>query len=76
MNELAIIDPDKYGYFVDVITNGSRLNLRKTPGGTRIALIPNGTRLVIVDVVGEWSLVEYDGLRGYVSNQYIKNVLF
>lgn len=76
VNELAIIDPDKYGYFVDVITNGSRLNLRKTPGGTRIALIPNGTRLVIVDVVGEWSLVEYDGLRGYVSNQYIKNVLF
>ena len=76
VNELAIIDPDKYGYFVDVTTNGSRLNLRKTPGGTRIALIPNGTRLVIVDVVGEWSLVEYDGLRGYVSNQYIKNVLF
>ena len=76
VSERASIDPDEYDYFVQVATNGGRLNMRRTPGGARIAQIPNGTRLVIVEVVGEWSLVEYDGLRGYVSNDYIKPVIF
>ena len=59
-----------------VTTSGSSLNLRSGPAiqTNIIGKIPNGTVLNVYGVLPEWSAVEYGGQRGYVNNNYIRNL--
>lgn len=60
-------------YKATVNTGGGSLNFRKSPNGTRIGTIPNGT---IVDVLNDnnssWWKIQYNGNIGYVSTEYLK----
>lgn len=59
-------------YKATVTTQGGALNLRKSPNGTRIGTIPNGT---IIDVINDnnssWWQIQYNGNIGYVSTEYL-----
>lgn len=61
---------------VIVTTAGSPLNFRSGPTteASVIAKIPNGTVLNVYGVLPEWSAVEYQGERGYVNNNFIRNI--
>ena len=50
-----------------------KLNLRSAPGtdGDVIGMLPNGTQVRPLLDSGEWTLVDYNGLRGYLMRQYI-----
>jgi uncharacterized protein YraI len=49
------------------------VNLRAGPGSehNRIAVIPEGTAVVVEDCVPGWCQVAYDGLSGYVFDTYL-----
>lgn len=49
------------------------LNLRRTPDtqGEVIETLPNGTEVRRLLDVGEWSLADHNGTRGFLMNQYI-----
>ncbi len=53
---------------------GGNLNIRQRPdiNSTRIGSIPNGSRVSVYYNNGEWSLVDFQGTVGYVSNRYLK----
>jgi len=59
-----------------VTTNGANLNLRVRPADSApvIGRITNGTRLPILEQIGTWYKVNYNGTLGYVSAQYVKEV--
>lgn len=57
-----------------VATMGSRLNVRYTPNGNIIGQIPNGAEVTVYASLPEWSLVGYQGLVGYVNNNYLASV--
>jgi N-acetylmuramoyl-L-alanine amidase len=52
---------------------GGNLNIRQRPdiNSPRIGSIPNGSSITVYYDTGEWSLVQYGGLTGYVNNRYI-----
>ncbi|MDR0273121.1 MAG: SH3 domain-containing protein [Clostridiales bacterium] len=55
----------------------SRLNLRPTPSTSedRLALVPQGTRVEILDFRdGEWYQVNYNGTIGYMSAEYLSDI--
>lgn len=56
-----------------VSTEGGRLNIRSRPSTSSavIAQIPNGERLTVINSVGNWYLIEYNGIIGFVSGDYI-----
>ncbi|MBE6623954.1 MAG: peptidoglycan hydrolase [Ruminococcaceae bacterium] len=56
-----------------VSTQGGRLNIRNRPSlsSSVIAQIPNGERVTVIDTVGNWYLIEYNGIIGFVSSDYI-----
>ena len=43
------------------------LRQRKTPGGTYMQMIPDGTRLAALKTQGDWTQVSYEGFTGWVS---------
>lgn len=57
-----------------VTTQGSRLNLRSRPNTSAsvITQIPNGEKVILIDRVGNWYIVEYNGMLGYAAADYIK----
>ena len=60
-----------------VTTNtGSNLNIRQQPdiNSARIGSIPNGTRVTVYYDTGEWSLIMYGNITGYVNNRYLRNL--
>ncbi len=57
-----------------VATNGGRLNVRYTPSGSIIGQIPNGAEVTVYASLPQWSLVGYQGLVGYVNNNYLASV--
>lgn len=67
--------PDKVVIVVGYATvqNGS-LNLRssQSTSSTKLATIPNGTRISIVEQGSEWSKVVYGQYTGYVMTKYLK----
>lgn len=61
-------------YVTNVSTRGSALNVRYTPSlsGTVIGQIPNGAEVTVYAQVPDWTLVQYNGLIGYVSSRYLQ----
>ncbi len=56
-----------------VVTEGGRLNIRNRPttNSAVIGQIPNGTQVPILGSVGEWFVIDYNGLIGFVSDDYL-----
>jgi len=54
-----------------VETEGSTLNLRSAPSGSRLATIPHGTVLPLYGMSDGWFKTTYNGVDGYVSGEYI-----
>ncbi len=69
---LPFIEPQP-PFYGTVSVNGSVLNLRSYPSlyGSIIAQIPDGTPLTIQGTTGEWYVVTYNGVTGYVNNAYV-----
>ncbi len=57
----------------EVTTQGSRLNIRSRPSldAQVLAQIPNGERVTVIEQVGNWYVIEYNGIIGFVSSDYI-----
>ncbi|MBR6419361.1 MAG: SH3 domain-containing protein [Oscillospiraceae bacterium] len=68
--EAAGHDEFMYGY---VKTKGGKLNLRASTStnSKSLAMIPNGTDLVLYWRDGDWYYTEYNGEYGFVSAKYI-----
>ena len=57
--------------FMGTVTGGLNLNVRKTPNGEIIAVIPEGAQVrVLDDSVDGWYKIESP--KGYVMKKYIK----
>ncbi len=56
------------------INGGSVVNFRKAPGMNTaiIKSLPVGTEVTVYEMGENWSLVEYDNTRGYVSTYFLK----
>lgn len=56
-----------------VVTDGSGLNLRNFPSSTGrvLASIPNGSAVTVYGTVGNWYVVAWNGMTGYVSADYV-----
>ena len=57
------------GEVVTVCAQGG-LRMRKKPRGRYMKMIPDGTRLVVLEEKGGWLRVEYRGYTGWVSGEY------
>lgn len=56
-----------------VKTSGSPLNMRNEPNGeTKIAMIPNGSVVIVSSYDGSWAYVKYGKYQGWVSAQYLE----
>ena len=53
--------------------NGKNVNVRQQPGKqyARIGSFPVGTPVTVLGTMGEWSLVQVEGVQGYVMSQFI-----
>lgn len=66
--------PDRaYPMMGIVATESGKLNLRKRPSTQSEILgkIPKGEMITITGAEGTWYSVEYNGMRGYVSSEYV-----
>ena len=61
-------------FTANVSTLGSNLNVRYNPSTSAsvIGSIPNGAEVTVFAVLPNWSLVNYNGLIGYVSSNYLQ----
>jgi hypothetical protein len=56
----------------------SRLNLRPSPDtdGTRLALVASGSRVEVLDFLcGEWFEVDYNGTRGFMFSEHLREAI-
>lgn len=67
---------DTYLYTAVVTTTSGGLRLRATPGnGSVITTLPKGATVYVKSESNpEWPLVEYNGLTGYCSAQYLSKI--
>lgn len=70
---VPLIDPEPLRTAI-VRTQGGRLNIRRQPNTTSEVLgqIPNGTEVTVTGQDGNWYVVEYNGITGYVFGQYLE----
>ena len=72
---IPFISPGEPSYdrIGEVTTQGSRLNIRSRPSldAQVLAQIPNGERVTVIEQVGNWYVIEYNGIIGFVSADYI-----
>ena len=56
--------------------SGCGLRIRSTPStkGVQVGLIPNGTTVKVYSTSNGWCYLEYKGVKGYSSAQYLKKV--
>ena len=47
------------------------LRMRKTPGGKYMQMIPDGARIEIERISGEWGKTKWRGYAGWVSMEYV-----
>ena len=57
------------------VVNGS-LNLRAAPAvkSGRLASMPEGSVVTVLEEQGEWDKVKYNGMDGYCMAQYLKKI--
>ncbi|MBQ1186322.1 MAG: N-acetylmuramoyl-L-alanine amidase [Clostridia bacterium] len=57
-----------------VTTMGGNLNVRQQPTITshKIGSVPNGATVTVYYDTGEWSLIKYGNITGYVNNNYLR----
>ncbi|MBQ5995433.1 MAG: SH3 domain-containing protein [Clostridia bacterium] len=69
-HEGAPVDTD---FNMVVVTKGANLNIRSGPGNnyTVLGSIPNYTDIYVEEYYYDWSLIQYNGIRGWVSSQYL-----
>lgn len=66
VKEIAVIKP-----FMGIVTGGLNLNVRRTPGGEIVAVIPEGAQVRVLEVVdSDWYRVESP--KGFVMKKFIK----
>lgn len=56
-----------------VATNGGNLNVRYTPSvqGAIVGKVPNGAEVTVYAQLPDWTLIEYNGITGYVSSRFL-----
>ena len=61
-------------YTSSVVTRVGYLNVRYTPSmqGAVIGSIPNGAEVTVFANIPNWALVNYNGLVGYISSDYLQ----
>lgn len=61
-------------YTASVVTRGGYLNVRYIPSmkGAIIGSIPNGAEVTVFANLPNWALVNYNGLVGYISSDYLQ----
>ncbi len=59
---------------VIVDAGGSNLNIRAQPtvNSDIRGKIPDGTKIPVLGRSGEWLLTQYNGIRGYISDRYVR----
>ncbi len=69
---VEIISPDN-GAFGTVRTQGGNLNIRAEPtvNSNIRGKIPNGVKIPLLESTNGWYLTQYNGVRGYVSGEFI-----
>lgn len=55
-----------------VATRSSNLNVRSSPGGTKVSSISKGTKVNVIEVNGDWSKIN-SPIIGWVSTQYLSS---
>ncbi|HOK69811.1 MAG TPA: SH3 domain-containing protein [Bacillota bacterium] len=57
-----------------VVTQGGRLNIRSGPSmdANIIGQIPNGQTVTVLSQSGNWYRINYNGIEGYVSGQFLR----
>lgn len=68
-------DVTQYPENEKLVIAGDGLRLRATPdlAGQKIGLIPNGTRITVIDTVDGWSYTTYKGISGWCSSDFLYN---
>ena len=69
---VPFVDPEPLRTGV-VRTEGGRLNIRSQPNTSAQILgqIPNGTEVTVTGQDGNWYVIQYNGITGYVFGQYL-----
>jgi hypothetical protein len=52
--------------------NASALNMRASPGGKILRVLPRNTEIEIIEAAGDWLKVQFAGQTGFVSSQYVR----
>lgn len=70
---VPLVDPEPLRTGV-VRTQGGRLNIRRQPSTSSEVLgqIPNGTEVTVTGQAGDWYIVQYNGITGYVYGEYLE----
>ncbi len=57
----------------EVIAGGSNLNIRSYPGmnGSIIGKVPDGATVTVYGKTGDWYVIFYQGVTGYVNGQFL-----
>lgn len=58
-----------------VYVSASALNLRTSPNGAVITMIPYGTRVQTVSTSGDWTQIKYGNTTGWASSTYLVSSL-
>ncbi len=56
---------------VVIADSGLRIRNKPSEDGEKISLIPNGTLVLIENIVNNWAYITYDGLSGWCSCDYL-----
>ena len=61
-------------YYAEVTTQSGKLNVRSGPDTEygKIGTVAKGETVVVKSHGADWDFINYNGLQGYVSNQYLK----
>lgn len=73
-SEVKTEEPKKEETKKDVyVTADGGLNMRENPDKNAkvLVLIPNGTKLTVLEEQGDWYKVEYDGKTGWIMKDYV-----
>ena len=59
-----------------VLKESKALNIRagRSTASRKIGSVPNGETVIVCED-GSWSLIEYEGLQGYVSGEYLEEIV-